>query len=109
MMMPTDDRDAAVQCQFSNLALVGTTVENTVGRGLTGFECILTVEESRFAPLPTDMSVPATNATAKDGDYSSDSRTRLEEPPPGIRTASMANLGIGAIGGGVRGSWYRQL
>ena len=30
------------------MALLGTTIENTVGRGLTGFECILTVAESRF-------------------------------------------------------------
>lgn len=51
-------------------------------------------------PLPVNIRVPSTNATSKDGDYRSSVETRLNEPPPGIRTASMVDLGLGTLGRG---------
>jgi hypothetical protein len=83
----------------SGVAGVGAMEPKPTDRSLNRTASMIHRELAGFTPLSTNVQVPATNATAKDGDYSSESRTRLEEPPPGIRTASMADLGLGAIGG----------
>ena len=72
-------------------------IERKPGQDLKRTASVIHRELAGFTPLATDIQVPATNATPKDGDYSSDSRTRLKEPPPGIRTASMQILGLGQL------------